>query len=434
MCKLLIITGITEGLVAREFMSRMAIPMSKTNNHGIGYSAVASNGKLFSERWLNNDQFFSTANVMTKDIAKALEPYAGRLPKGALDDNYSKYGHINFEDVKSITMHTRWATCGREFVNTHPFIYKDTSLVHNGVITNAFSTKWRNGLDVNVISSCDSEAALQTYLNNEVNRDTAKAKTWLDSLDGSYAFGILSRNEQGNRVLDVVRGSSTLYFMEIDGVGKVFTTNDDDAKEVMKDMGLSFIKDKEPILIAMNEMYRYDALTGKMIQSVNIKPTYKTSGGSDSKRWGRTSGGSNTTTGTSTTSTSPSDKSSQQQESTKGNINSQQRPALLALVDTLRDEPNAMELLPDIFTTGSTIKCLSIDFRKVKLYGEDKTLPILDRLHTFDLVFNTKFGDMYESFPPSLREHVRDTDYRGTLKEARGRITTLYDEKSKTVG
>ena len=182
MCKLLIMTGITEGLVAEELMKRMAKPMSERNRDGIGYTAVAGDGELFSERWLNNKQFFDVSNIMTPEIADALAPYANRLPDGALDINYSTLGNINFQDVRSVTMHTRYATCGKEFANTHPFIYEDTSLIHNGSISNAFSTQYRAGLDVNKISTCDSEAALQTYLAKGVNLDPKKAKEWLDGL------------------------------------------------------------------------------------------------------------------------------------------------------------------------------------------------------------------------------------------------------------
>lgn len=422
MCKLLIMTGITEGLVAQEFMRRMAIPMSKTNAHGIGYTAVGPDGELFSERWLNNEHFFETKDVMTPEIAKSLEPYVHRLPKGALESNYSKLGNIDFDNVRSVTMHTRFATCGREFANTHPFIYEDTSLIHNGTIRNAFSTHYSSGLNVNKISTCDSEAALQTYLSQGVNLDTKKAKEWLNILTGSWAFGILSRNEQGNRILDVIRGISSLYYMEIDGLGKVFTTDDDDAKGVVKDMGLTFVK--EPMFIASDEMYRYDATTGEFLESVDIKPSYKSSygGSSYTKNNGRT-------TTTSGTSSSQSTKTSSDTTSTK-------RPGenLLALVDAFRDDPDAMSLVPDIFTDKSTIKDLKIDYRKVKKHCNDTALPLLDRLDIFDLVFNSSYVAMYESFPLALREFIRETDYREGLKSARGIINQLWEKRKDTVG
>lgn len=420
MCKLLIMTGITEGLVAQEFLKRMATPMSKTNAHGIGYSAVGPDGELFSERWLNNDQFFDTKDVMTPSVAKKLESYAHRLPAGALDSNYGKFGNVDFTDVRSVTMHTRFATCGREFANTHPFIDEDTSLIHNGTIRNAFTSHYSKGLDVNKVSTCDSEAALQTYLSQGVNLDTAKAKAWLDLLSGSWAFGILARNQQGNRVLDVIRGISMLYYMEVDGIGKIFTTDDDDAKGVIKDMGLTLTK--EPILVATDEMYRYDAITGEFLEKVDIKPVYKSYGSNWSKHGGRS-----TTTGTST---SPQNNASSSTIGVK-----RIGEAILDLVDAFRDDPDAMSLLPDIFTEKSSIKDLKIDFRKVKKHCNDERLPIRDRLETFDMVFNSKFGSIYDSFPTEIREFISETDHREGLKSARGLITQLDNQrKSSTAG
>lgn len=414
MCKLLIMTGIREGLVAEEFMKRMADPMSRTNNHGIGYTAVASDGELFSQRWLNNKQFFDKTNVMTPEIADALLPYAARLPDGALEANYSEQGVINFADVKTVTMHTRFATCGREFANTHPFIYEDTSLIHNGGIMNAFSTHYRTGLDVNKISTCDSEAALQTYLSQGVNLDPSAAKKWLDLLSGSWAFGILSRNQQNNRILDVIRGTSMLYYMEIDGLGSVFTTNDDDAKAVVKDMKLTYVK--EPIFIASDEMYRYDAITGDFLESVDIKPKYKTYGNPNTKTRGTGSG----TSGSSSTS-----------QNTSTNTATKFGENLLALIDSLRDQPDFMSLVPDIFTEKSTPTNLTVDHRKVKSHNNDQQNPFIDRLSLHDLVFNSKFLTMYEALPQDLKKYIRDVDTREGLKSARKLIDQLDEKRTK---
>jgi hypothetical protein len=411
-------TGITEGLVAEEFMRRMAKPMSTTNKDGIGYSAVASDGELFSQRWLNNSQFFDKTEVMTPAISEQLASFASRLPKGALELNYSEFGNINFQDVKSVTMHTRFATCGREFANTHPFIDADTSLIHNGSISNAFSTHYRVGLDINKISTCDSEAALQTYLKLGVNLDTSQAKKWLDLLTGSWAFGILSRNQQNNRILDVIRGTSMLYYMEVDGIGKIFTTNDDDAKAVIKDMGLTYVK--EPIFVASDEMYRYDAITGEFLDTVDIKTVYKTYGSQNTKTRGTGSG----TSGSSSTNTN----------STSTKNTTRNGEALLALVDSLRDDPDAMALLPDIFTAGSTQKDLKIDYRKVKKHTNDQSHPFIDRLSIFDLVFSSRLLDMYEALPSDLRTYIRDVDDREGMKAARSLIVQLNDKKTLTMG
>lgn len=430
MCKLLIMTGITEGLVAEEFMKRMAVPMSKTNAHGIGYTAVGPDGELFSQRWHDNDMFFDKTKVLTKDhvaeIKERLKDFEGRLNLKKMEENYSELGNIDFTNVRSVTMHTRFATCGREFANTHPFIHEDTSLIHNGSISNAFSTHYRTGLDVNKISTCDSEAALQTYLSQGVNLDTKKAKQWLDLLSGYWAFGILSRNQQGNRILDVIRGTSRLYYMEIDGLGKIFTTDDDDAKGVVKDMGLTYVK--EPIFVATDEMYRYDAITGEFLDSVDIKPSYKSSyGGYESSKSGGRRG---TATANTTTSTSHTTSKSSSTTNVK-----RSGEALLALVDAFRDDPDAMSLMPDIFTDTSTPKDLKIDFRKVKKFGNDTRVPLLERLDIFDLVFNSEYVSMYQSLPPQLREYIRGTDGQGEgLKSVRGLINSLYEKKQETVG
>lgn len=419
MCKLLIITSITEGLVVREFMERMAKPMSRVNDDGIGYAAVNSRGELFSERWLNNDHFFSTKDVMVPEIAKELEAYTARLPKGALDPNYSVHGEVDFNDVRSVIMHTRMATCGKEFANTHPFIYEDTAQVHNGVIRNAFSWGAMKGLDVNKISTCDSEAALQTYLSQGVNRDTKKAKEWLDMLTGSWAFGILTRNEQGNRVLDVVRGSSSLYYMEIEGIGRVFTTQKDDAEGVAKDMGLKFLV--EPGFVGMDEMYRYDALTGEFLEAVDIKPKYSYS-------YNYSKGGGNTTTSGSSSRSS----SSRQSDKAEGVLNVfKPGQALLDLMSSVADDPEAFKLLPDIFTTRATAKNPEIDYRKVKTYCNLASEPFIERIEIFDLVFNTSYLAKYTELPNSLREEIRFAcDSRG-MKAARQLINDLSDSSIK---
>lgn len=424
MCKLLLMTGITEGLVAQEFMRRMAEPMSRTNNHGIGYSAIGPDGQLFSERWLINKQFMDTKNVMTPEIAEALQPYMERLPEGALDTNYSSLGNIDFNTVRTVTMHTRFATCGREFANTHPFIYDDTSLVHNGVISNAFSTTHRKGLDVNKISSCDSEAALQTYLSSNVGVDPTQAKKWLDLLYGGWAFGILTRNAQGNRILDVVKGSSSLSYMEIEAVGKVFTTSEWDAKEVVKAMGLKFIK--EPISLASDQMFRYDAITGEFLERIDIKPVYRTFGNKDPKTGG-------TTTEAGGTSSTPSTSSSTNNAGGEGPLlNRGASQYLVDLATALANDPDAMGTLPDIFTANSSPKNLKIDYRKVKKFCNDEKEPIEDRLEMFDMVHNRTYLNKYESLPISLREHVKEVDKSQGNKEARDRIDALYEEKITT--
>lgn len=419
MCKLLIMTGITEGLVAKRFMELMAVPMSRHNNDGIGFTGVNPDGSLFSQKWFNNDHFMETKNIMTPEIREQLKPYADRLPKGALDINYMEYGEGSFETMRSVTMHTRFATCEKGIRNTHPFIDNDVSLVHNGVIRNA------DILKVNKISTCDSEAALQTYLTEGVANDTKKAKKWLDILSGGWAFGILANNEQGNRVLDVVRGMSSLYYMEVEGLGRVFTTNDDDAKSVIKEMGLTFIK--EPYLVSFDSMYRFDALTGEMLEEVDIKKSYS------NPHYNRNTSGNYTGakgSGTTTTSQSSGTKTSQTAASTESTKDRQYNfQCLLAGMVGSGDS----DCVPDILRPNATWENPIYDERKVATYCNNINEPLIDRLDIFDMVFNTHYADIYERLNDDLKEYVTDCDLMQGCKSVRQLLKSLEVELVKSL-
>ena len=142
MCRLLMMTGITDPKLAYDFMHGAAPTMSRANSDGLGYSAIDSQGNLMSERWHINKMFDNRVNVLTeKDVSgieAALDPFKGKISVD-VKANYTVHGDLNLNDIRTVTMHTRFATCGKEFANTHPFIYDDTSLVHNGVISNAYT-------------------------------------------------------------------------------------------------------------------------------------------------------------------------------------------------------------------------------------------------------------------------------------------------------
>ena len=410
MCKLLLMTGIQESLVAREFMKLLAVSMSKGNAHGIGYTAVKPDGNMFSERWLNNASFMSYNTIMTPEIAKALEPFADRLPSGSLLKNYDTTGDIDFSDIRTVTMHTRWATCGREFKNTHPFIDQDVSLVHNGVIRNA------EYLNVNKISTCDSEAALQTYINKGVRNDTTKAKEWLNLLSGSWAFGILSRNNVGNRILDVVKGSSSLYSMQVEGLGLIFATDKDDVLEACKTLGLQVIV--APSTLEQNTMFRFDATTGEQLETIDVKPlavVYSNSygRGADYYQYGRTIGNTSTTSS----------------QSSSGNVIPMSQKDKEYNAQLLGEEINRLMELEDFLDAKGRI-----DHRVVMSYTRNSSEPLIDRLDIFDKVYNRTLVSDFESLPVFLQDAVEDCDMMQGFKEARFLILELIAERSKFKG
>lgn len=406
MCKLLLMTGITEPLVAKEFMRLIAIPMSKSNQHGIGYTAVKPDGSMFSERWLYNPSFMDYSSVMVPEIAKKLEKYAARLPQGSLLTNYEAKGEVDFTDIRTVTMHTRWATCGREFQNTHPFIDQDVSLVHNGVIRNA------EYLKLNKISTCDSEAALQSYINTGVKDDTTKAKSWLNILSGSWAFGILSRNSFGNRILDVVKGSSSLYKMQVEGLGTVYATDKSDVLDVCKEMNLQLIN--EPVAVDTNSMFRFDAITGELLETIDVKPLYETTTasnprGHDYYQYGRTIG-----IGTSST----------PKTSTQSNV------LPMSSKDKEYNDQMMQDAMGDVFPDIRDFNG-KIDFRKVNKYCDNINEPLIDRLDMFDMIYNRELVDQYESLNWELQAYVADCDIMQGFKSARQLIVTLSKESKQ---
>lgn len=261
MCRLLIMSGIENQELAVKMMQAAKNPMSVGNNMGIGFSAVKNDGEFFTERWHKNDMFMDTSKVLTPEIIQQLEPFKDRLPP--LEQNYSLHGVKDFSNMTSITMHTRYATCGREFFNTHPFVDQDHSLVHNGVIYNA------EVLGLNKISTCDSEAALQSYINHGVAHDINKAQEWLDSLNGYWAFGIFSRDRDGNRILDVIRNDATLFATVIEGLGVVMATTAEIITSAASMIGLEV--PNKPELIKSDVLYRMNTVTGDIIQKVEIR-------------------------------------------------------------------------------------------------------------------------------------------------------------------
>lgn len=395
MCKLLIVTGIQDSPMALEFMRRMSVPMSKTNAHGIGYTAVDSKGEMFSERWHNNYSFMDYDTIMTPSVAKKLAAYANRLPVGALSPNYSKYGNIDFNDMKTLTMHTRWATCGREFANTHPFIDGDTSLIHNGSIRNA------DYLKVNKISTCDSEAALQTYISEGVALDSKQAKKWLNILTGSWAFGILSRGIDNLRLLDVVRGTSSLYYMEIEGVGKVFATDSDDVKLVAKDMNLTFTM--TPGYVSMDTMYRFNAVTGDLIEEVDIKAKVVTTGYTGNPNWQHGRNGS-------------SHSNPQTNRATLGK--NQTNPRTIMFGSGEHDDLESP--FPDLLTRMG-----KWDYNKITKYLNDTDEPFVDRLDIFDKVYTRNLVSQFNSLTSNCQDFVEELDLSRSFKDARGLIVEL---------
>lgn len=373
MCRIMVMKGVEDSAAVLKFMKAVAPTMSQYNTDGIGYSAINSKNEMFMEKWHTNSKFLDTDAVLTKEIIEELAPYAKRLP--TLNENYMNVGEVTRDDIKTVTMHTRMATCGKEFRNTHPFVDNDMSLIHNGVISNS------RALGLNKISSCDSEVALQLYNNEKLNLATKVPafQKYVDQLNGGWAFAILAKDAEGQYMLDIVRERSSLYWTPMPELGEdcvVFATTAEIIEVGVKALDLP---KREKIYILPEALYhRFNAVSGEFIdqfaleESALNKPTYN-----------------------------------------YGNYNNSNKNKNKA-----KDQKQLVENLHDSFeemyeSTGNR----SGEFSEKKEELNEDTLdvdsfydtnePLLDRLYDYDNLMNTSYGLSYEELPEKLQVFIK---------------------------
>lgn len=266
MCKILIVPKITNETRknALAFMERMKPLMSQGNDDGLGYAAVDSTGALFGQRWHKN------AASYRKVAEDKVSPLLGELAETRYffntEGGVNSFGSVNLEDMTALTMHTRMATSGRVFENTHPFHYPDadTSLIHNGVIDNVSEFKFK-------VSSCDSESILISYLEAQVGLGVqAHIQAMAEKLKGYYACGVFSRDGEGNRVLDVFKdGTANLYATYIQELDtNVFCTSKDNIVEACINLGFTH---SDIYSIRGGAAFRFNA-AGEPIETVKFTP------------------------------------------------------------------------------------------------------------------------------------------------------------------
>jgi predicted glutamine amidotransferase len=241
MCKVLVIPKVNEATKdkAIAFVYAMGEEMSSGNSDGMGYAAVDKDGNLFGERYSINREFYNRHKEVENPIVKKmLGGFAKSITKTTvLDRDYSKFGdEPNLDKMVAITLHARMATSEKIHKNTHPFVDKDTSLIHNGVI--------RNDKDFDLkLSTCDSEAILISYLKNKVNINPYENLNNMSSeLVGYYVSAVFSRDSKGVRVLDLFKANNNrlcaTYIYDLDTV--VFASSEFDVKKVCKELGFKF--------------------------------------------------------------------------------------------------------------------------------------------------------------------------------------------------
>lgn len=271
MCKIAVISGITSETKdkAWEFVKAMAKEMSSySDKDGLGYAAVDADGNLFGERWWTNADAFETREPLTVLDRALLDEYGGMLGKAV---TYNSFGNVeNFEsveetDFRSVIIHTRQATTGKEFVNTHPFVIGDTALIHNGIIRNYKELGTKN-------STCDSESILVRYLEEGVQDNMGKIAQVADTLEGYYACGIISKTNEGRVIVDVFKDNSAqlcaLFIKELNTM--VFCTAENMVRAVCRSLQFTIMSE---FMVRPGCLMRYDAMTGRVIGTKRFNTT-----------------------------------------------------------------------------------------------------------------------------------------------------------------
>lgn len=262
MCKIMIMSGINNKnrALALEFTKLMAKQITPGNSDGLGYAAVTTKGTLFGERWLNNSEAFvnrPTIQTLSKQETLLVDKYKGFLIPDVPAPVYNSFGVIDEENIAAITLHTRLATSGKEFINTHPFVLGDTALIHNGVISNANDLKM-------VQSTCDSEAILNEYVDNKVMDKPENIRKVAGKLQGYYACGVFSKTKSGGTILDIFKDSranlEAAYIVDMRAI--VFSSRLSDIKAVCSQMGMEIGR---TFKVSDDMLLRVDPVSGDVL-------------------------------------------------------------------------------------------------------------------------------------------------------------------------
>lgn len=272
MCKIMVMAGVndTNRKLAWEFTKQMAMQMSPGNNDGLGYAAVTAEGELFGERWHVNSEAFAARPVAespTNEEIKIVRSFDGMLTHTQKPVRYNKFGSVNEDAMVAITLHTRMATSGKQFINTHPFVRGKTSLIHNGVIGNA------DKLEL-IQSTCDSEAILNLYVKHNVSNNMQAIQKVAHKLSGYYACGVITESKRFGPVVDVFkddRARLSAAFIRDMGI-VVFSTSIDDIETVCKKMGMEVAY---KFGVNSGKLLRLSALSGAPVATQTFKPEYK---------------------------------------------------------------------------------------------------------------------------------------------------------------
>ena len=260
MCKLAIIPFIPKGAENKVFKLSHELTklMCANDQDGFGYMALGDKG-LFGERWLDPKHAWEVPSLHNN-----LSQYALCLDTPGTG-SYNKFGDKT-NRLYSIALHARMSTCDVSLDNVHPFINESgrIGIVHNGVITNANQYKPR-------LSTCDSESILHQYEKHSVSNNFDSLQNAVDGLDGWFDVAAYTRNVNNVWHLDIFKESKANLFMcNVDDIGPIFITA---PHHLINACAKLKMKHSPLIKVSNNVAIRHDAMTGKVIDIMDIIPS-----------------------------------------------------------------------------------------------------------------------------------------------------------------
>lgn len=287
MCKLMMMAGINESnrTEAWELIREMAGIMSEKMTDGIGYAAVTEDGELFGERWHKSEEAFDLkeeADDVSAIERGLIQSFEGALTLQEKPKRYNSFGdHIKtIEELTdktcAITLHGRYATSSKDFKNTHPFVLNETSLIHNGVIRNAFQ------IGKMTQSTCDSEVILNLYDEMQVSRFPSNIQGVIDELRGYFACGIFTKDSNDARILDIFKDdTANLFAAYIEDLSLlVYVTNVADLDAACELVGVSV---SSVFKVEGGNLIRINPVTGVVISVTKFD--YTKAGASSYTTW-----------------------------------------------------------------------------------------------------------------------------------------------------
>lgn len=254
MCKIAIIPKVTKSTQKNAWAFSHAITplLTKNDRDGLGYMALGASG-LFGERWLNTSKAFKSRVQLSKqDMAIASRYGTSVVPA----ENYTSFGTLTNE-ITCIALHARMATTEKGLHNVHPFVNNDAALIHNGVINNPDVKKM-------LTSTCDSEVILTNYVDENVVNNIDAIDKVADNLSGYYACAVISKDTQGNWLLDVFKDdAANLFGVYVDQLKTIVFCTDAD----MIVRACKLLKWTWGTIFKIDEYHlmRHNARTGKLL-------------------------------------------------------------------------------------------------------------------------------------------------------------------------